>query len=306
MSWKTHLAWGIAVVVAGVLGRLSVDRREPGPPATTSVKVVEKIVVPPAPSKIASPAEVPAAEPAVEALPPRVEFPGGSATIDEIRAWLGGADFADQWKGAKAIESIKDRKLRRELLLLQLQCAHPQMRWSALYQLKRQDADATMEILRTVVRKDPSAEVRYHAAGLLGEPGGEGNLELLLGVYREDELRVQVAAAAALNFNGHPGPMMELLPKLGSSLDAADAALRKEAAERIEHFMSPATLPYLTLALRDSSGDVRLVAARGLWTLAGLGQAGVVPLLETLQNDPVAEVKEAVRAYLDELRKEKK
>jgi HEAT repeat protein len=70
----------------------------------------------------------------------------------------------------------------------------------------------------------------------------------------------------------------------------------------MEHFMSPVTLPYLTRALRDSNGDVRLVAARSLWTLGDLGHREVIPLLEGVTQDPVAEVAEAAKAYLRKLR----
>jgi HEAT repeat protein len=67
----------------------------------------------------------------------------------------------------------------------------------------------------------------------------------------------------------------------------------------MEHFMSPVTLPYLTRALRDSNGDVRLVAARSLWTLGDLGHREVIPLLEGVTQDPVAE---AAKTYLRKLR----
>jgi HEAT repeat protein len=290
----------VALLAAAAV-RMSASRREAVPIApATPVEVQnlerEQPLPPVPPPQAASPSDP--AEPA----PFRVNFPEGSATIDEIREWLQSDDYKKQWLGVRALESLKDERLKRELLLVMLRCKEATFRWSALYRLKRQDEASTMEILRTFVRKDPSAEVRMHAAGLLGEPGGEANIELLLQVFREDEQKVQVRAAASLNFLGQPGPMTELLPKLAAAQESPDAALRKEAAASIEQFRSPATLPHLTRALRDTSGDVRLVAARSLWELGGIGHREVIPLLEGVAQDPVEEVREAVKVYLQKLK----
>lgn len=299
-SYRIHLAWACAVILAAAAGRMSAARRE-GSPVAPAPPIKDRIVQREQPVPIVSPSPTYPSEPA-EPAPFRIQFPEGSATLDEIRAWLQSDDSRKQWLGARALENLKDAKLKHELLLLMLHCKEPAFRWSALYQLKRLDDVSTMEILRASVRNDPSAEVRMHAAGLLGEPGGEGNLELLLQVFHEDELKVQVRAAASLNFLGQSGPMTELIPKLGAAMQSPDGAVRKDAAESMGWFMSPLTLPYLTQALRDSNGDVRLVAARSLWTLGGIGHREVIPLLESMTQDPVAEVAEAAKVYVEKLK----
>jgi hypothetical protein len=170
-SYRIHLVWACVAILAAAAGRMSAGRREVAPvaPVAPATPIEVRIVQREQPVPVGSPSPTSPSEPAVPA-PFRVDFPEGSATLDEIRAWLQSDDYQKQWRGARALESLKDDRFKRELLLLMLHCKEPAFRWSALYRLKRLDDESAMEILRTFVRKDPSADVRMHAAGLLGEP----------------------------------------------------------------------------------------------------------------------------------------
>ncbi|MBI3856078.1 MAG: HEAT repeat domain-containing protein [Planctomycetes bacterium] len=304
--WRIHLAWICVAMLAAALGRWSAGRRESGvapeerglKPAVTRVEKTSGAGASPG-----EPAHSPAPLQSPEQIPAQwLALSEGAVSLDQIRQGLKSDDYSSQWRAVRAIEQIRDPKIRRELLLEQLKCTEPQMRWGALHKLRRLIGDEATGILQEHLRSDPSADLRVHAAALLGEPGGEGNIELLLKSFREDEFRVQVAAAKSLNFLGQPGPMTEVIPRLAAGLESPDGAVRKEAAGQLAAFLSPVTIPHLTRALRDSNGDVRAGAARGLGELAETGHPEVIPLLESVVQDPVADVAETARAYLKRLK----
>jgi HEAT repeat protein len=171
-----------------------------------------------------------------------------------------------------------------------LQMKNGWYRRTVLWELKRQMQDKAVGLVRDALASDPYPEVREAAALLLGEPGGEGNIDLLEKAYREDEYKVRLAAARSLNQLGRQGPMLELIPQLAAKLDSVDGGVRRNAVEQLGQFWSMSAVPYLTPALHDSNSDVRLAAVIALGNTGATGHPEVTALLEPLTKDPSKEV----------------
>jgi len=61
----------------------------------------------------------------------------------------------------------------------------------------------------------------------------------------------------------------------------------------------PQAMPYLTRALRDTNGDVRLEAVNSLWNTQ---DPAIATLVEPLVNDPIEEVRDTVKSFLQDVK----
>ncbi|MBI3857027.1 MAG: HEAT repeat domain-containing protein [Planctomycetes bacterium] len=150
------------------------------------------------------------------------------------------------------------------------------------------------EVLIQIMKSDRKDWMKEQAAGWLGNTGGPGALEALLEAYHSNSFYLQVVAAGSLYKQGYPGPVTEMLPKVGIMIENPDGSVRADAAEQLQHLAFPEALPLLTRALQDSNGDVRIQAIR---VLRQGTIPGAEPLLEKMLADPNPQVvKEAQRA----------
>jgi HEAT repeat protein len=195
--------------------------------------------------------------------------------------------------------------LKRELLMEEITLKEGWIRKLAMWELRSLIGDEATGILQAALKTDPDVAVREQAAGLLGQPGGEGNIVLLQKAFREDEFKVTVAAARSLNQLGQPGPMLELIPQLSAKLDSLDGGVRRDAVDMLGGFLTPTAIPYITRALSDSNSDVRRSAVLALGNFGETGHLEVIPLLESAAQDSNGDVAEMARDFLKRLKNDK-
>ncbi|MFH1706424.1 MAG: HEAT repeat domain-containing protein [Planctomycetota bacterium] len=148
---------------------------------------------------------------------------------------------------------------------------------------------------------DPEASVRASAALALGaiKPATLMAVQGLLGVLEDPEWRVRDFAVTAL---GKTGPLTgEVIPALARKLQntGEEDMIRYDAIAAFEE-MGPAAvqaLPMLATVLCDEDFIIRSSVV-GLIGTFGDAAHGVIPLVEGLCQDPVAEVREAARQAL--------
>jgi len=85
----------------------------------------------------------------------------------------------------------------------------------------------------------------------------------LIALLDDGDPFVQEGAALALGRLSHPAAIKELGRKLYPT-ECRDSQIRKIAVQSLEQTKRPEAIPYLTMALRDRSRDVRLAACQAL------------------------------------------
>ncbi|GMV92665.1 MAG: hypothetical protein AMXMBFR82_24430 [Candidatus Hydrogenedentota bacterium] len=111
-----------------------------------------------------------------------------------------------------------------------------------------------------VQTQDPDWWLRKVAVQQLGElPHSTGIVQSLIGMLKDEDARVQAAAAEALAKQGDPQAVKHLVAALKEESEVRDAA-----AEALTHFKHEDVMPLLTLAARDEDMTVRLGAILGL------------------------------------------
>jgi HEAT repeat protein len=180
--------------------------------------------------------------------------------------------------------------VRIELYREELSCKGAGFRYTALWRLHDLLGADEVPILKTILRSEPEAYVRRLSAQLLGLHGDPGTLDVLLQAYRDPDPTVQVTAAASLNRLGQPGPAEEIFPRLAPSLRDPDGAVRREAVGDICRLGLLSSAPLILQSFRDSNGDVRFAAARGV---VDLDPPGLRSTLDELRKDPDPNVVEA-------------
>jgi HEAT repeat protein len=220
--------------------------------------------------------------------------------IDEIRTLMKSNGLAELQRAVMGIGFLKDRALKRELLLELLHCSQQQVRRMALDQLASVGGEEVIQPLQDVLRNDSEPYFRALAAKHLGELPDKGTMALLLAAYQEADEDLKIAAAGSLYRYGHPGEVADLAPRLAADLDSPDGSVRKDAVRRLSRLQSPLTIPFLTRALRDSNGDVRSEAVSAL---EDLDTPELPSLLEPLLQDPYSDVREYAQDAIENYRK---
>ncbi len=302
---KIHLIWSVVTVVtAAAWGKWVLYSRD-----AEAVRLDR--VVPLAAERAAArtpgalPSEAPAAapspSPAPSAVTPEYETQKkDQLPLEEIRRLLRSGNTDDAWSAQSAIIQMVPSPVKSELIRELLKCRDAQIRQNALSHLYNAiGLEAAGPIYKEHLRSDPAAIVREEAANLLGGWEIPGAFEVLLEAFQKDELRVQVACAGSLATLDHPGPAAELVPRLSTMLDHPDSAVRRKAVEMLTGLWSPAAIPSLTRALRDSSGDVRRQALNSFWRFEDYRS---LALLEPLLQDPVEDVRQTARELIESIK----
>ncbi|MCL4693489.1 MAG: HEAT repeat domain-containing protein, partial [Candidatus Hydrogenedentes bacterium] len=108
--------------------------------------------------------------------------------------------------------------------------------------------------------QDPDWWLRKVAVQQLGElPHSTTVVQVLIGMLKDEDARVQAAAAEALAKQGDPQAVKHLVAALKE-----ESSVREAAAEALKHFKREDVMPLLTLAARDDDMTVRLGAVLGL------------------------------------------
>jgi hypothetical protein len=296
--WKIHLAWAmLTLILAGLWGRWTVRSREP------EVQERERAIQAGETNQslpLVAPAHPPGPSNPAEMTGPGLPSPSGAPGLSDEEEYVNSirrlfrSDRREDWQEAgRRLNRIPNGDVKIELCREELSCRGAGFRYSAIYKLHDLLGADEVPILKNVLRTEPEAYIRRLSAQLLGLHGDPGTLDALLEAYRDPDPTVQVTAAASLNRLGQPGPAEELLPKLASSLRDPDGAVRREAVGDIRRLRLLSSAPLILQSFRDSNGDVRWDAARGL---VDLDPPGLLSTLEDLRKDPDPNVVEAAEA----------
>jgi HEAT repeat protein len=208
---------------------------------------------------------------------------------------------SETWlQGFRRLRDSADEGLKSSLLTEMARSGVPSVRHNALYEFARWKGRAAAPLLMQVLRKeDEEGSLRALAARELGEVGAIEATDLLLQAFRSGGDTLPLESANSLLKLGVPGPAREVLETCARNYESPDSAVRRKAVDSASQIEHASTLPLLSRALRDSSGDVRIEAITAI--SYGFPSEGRV-LLEPLTRDPNAEVAEAAREALEHLR----
>jgi HEAT repeat protein len=305
-AWKLHFCWALfAMGTAGAWGRWTVTQRETVLQARETDAGPRSVPVSGIPAAAApvegNPPLSPAATPALVRVPPDFHLLPDpyDLSVEEIRRLMKSGQFREVYQALSALGHVKDRALKRELILEFIKCDNPQIRRNAMHELVALTGNDAVPFVQDILRSDPENSIRREAAEVLGRLSDQGSVALLLTSYREGDSDLKIAAAASLYRFGHPGEAAETLTRLSAGLDHPDGSMRKEAVEQIGRLNTPLAIPILTRALRDPNGDVRIEA---VGALGAIDAPGIVDLLEPLLKDPFADVREYTQDAIDTYR----
>jgi len=292
---RIHLAWAVVTLgAAGAWGRWCTPPAGPARPAREAGSEISAPTSPPPPT-----AEADSTKPTVAAAPSVVPpaapvFPAYTyevLTVEQIRALIRSDTKKDGYRAIRAINKLVDKTLQRELFRELVPCKDEYVRSASL------TASEDRPLLRNALKNDPSDWVRRNAALVLGKIGGEGAIEALLEATRDADIYVRVNAAQALVQFGRPEAAAELVRSLEPSLTSPDDAVRHDAVDNLAELRIPAAIPALVRALRDGNGGIRDLGYRGL---EALDTPELLPVLESLRQDPDARVAQAAKDLLEQ------
>ena len=307
-TWKIHLVWGVATLVAAAAWGQQVASRKDrefererggGRLQRSGAKVAQATATAPEAAPPTAPDHGLSDRPTAGDAEPTLSKPGKAPTAealssDQIRVLLQSKDRGDVQRGVRAIEKLQDRAAK--LALLKECLAHPEedARRRALDLLRKMGGPEAASLIAQALLSDPDENVRERAARHLGEVGGPAALTALQQAARSGTMDVQVASAVSLDKLGDSGATQALLPRIGGMLESPDGAVREDAVGYLDDLRTPGALHLLSQALRDSNSDIRRDAVEALEDLA---IPEVLPLLEQAASDPhPAVVREARRA----------
>lgn len=292
-NWKTHLAWAVATpVFAFSWGRWCVARQEP------QVVVRERA----AEVREEPPRNRPDPAPAPKTLSPappaflRADMPDDDqGYVDSIRRLFRSNDKKDCWEAARRLRRIPAGPLMNELLYDELACKDANLRYSAISSLGEALKADSVPLMLSLLKTESDGPSRRMAAEYLEKFGGPAAIEGLLQAVHDPESYVRLAAAAALNRLGQPGPAEALVPGIAAGLDSPDGGIRRDALYDLIRLHLPSVTPILVRCLRDPDGDVRKDASHGLGASA---DPRVLPILESLLKDADPKVAEAAETAI--------
>jgi HEAT repeat protein len=310
-TWRLHLVWfAVAVVGAAAWGQWTAARKErelldrqaarpaaaakANRPSAAPVAQASAAVTVGAPLPLPEPESPPAGAPKKDKGRPEETL-----TSEQIRSLLQSKNRDDVQRAVRAIEKLEDRAVKLALLKEALTVEDRKSRERALEILRKLGGPEAAELVAQALRTDREENVRERAARYLGDLGGPAALAALQQAAQSDSMDVRVASAGALSRLGQPGAVQSVLQSIGQMLDNPDGALRKDAVSYLDDLRTPATIPYLTRALRDSDSDVRRDAIEAL---EDLGLPELIPVLEQALADPNPVVVREAQQAIDRIR----
>lgn len=247
--------------------------------------------------------EVPAEIAPVEARPQEREArsrENEAITPDEIRAMLRRNDRGSRWRAFQAIDRIKDRALKLELLKELFAVGDGRMKWRGLEMLRDIGGPEAAKLAAELLRSEDSSYVRARAASLLAQLAGPSAIGPLQEAFNNDtNVYLRTSVAASLRNLGQSGAHQQMVVTLGGMSSDPDGARREDAVELMGRLGTADVFPFLARALNDTNSDVRRDAVE---SLADTGLPEAIPLLEQALNDPNPRVTSEARAALEALR----
>ena len=169
-------------------------------------------------------------------------------------------------------------------LVERLRDGDPAERASAAWALGRASGPDQVQALMTAAREDVDRDVRLNAVTAVGNLGGPGAEETLVGFLVVNDDHIQAAALKALGNRRYLGAHAHV----GKLLLEGKPVLRPLAADALASMQNPDSLPALQKGAEDPDKQVRVVVA---FALGKIGDSGAVPALTSMLDDEAWEVR---------------
>jgi hypothetical protein len=293
--WRIHVGWAIVTLLAMVLTARIASRRDVGdaPPAAGLRNLQTPV---PLPSNSGSrPSERPSSE---AARPSRSPASVPDPTLpDKIRAMM--KNPQDREELERMVNSIQDRHVMLGLLKEGLFADNVNSCHTAINLLSGMKGRDVAGLLESFLKTHPDKDQAANAACALGEVGDPASMQVLMDTLQSRNPQVRLWCAESLLGMGYSAPADDLIAEMDRQFESPDGAIRKKAIDTVSQFNRSGVLPLLTRALRDSNGDVRTAALIGF---GNLRNPEYIPLLQPLLDDPIPEVAQQAKDYIEYLK----
>lgn len=200
----------------------------------------------------------------------------------------GGEGEGDAGKTIARIQAIGERRGGSgdeiDFVTERLKNGDAEERSAAAWALGRAGGPDAIPLLQETLRGDPDLYVRVNTATALGNLGGPGTEEALVGLLSEDAVDLQAAALKALSSRRYLGAW----EAVGKVLTDGPPELRPLAGDALASMQNPDSVGVLVAALGDEDKEVRKVAT---FALGKLADRQAVPALLPLLEDPEWDVR---------------
>jgi len=293
--WRIHVGWAIVTLLAMVITARITSRRDVGdaPPAA-GVRNLQTLV--PLPSNSGSrPAERPPSE---AAQPTRSPASVPDPTLaDKIRAMM--KNPQDREELERLVNSIQDRHVMLSLLKEGLFADNVNSCHTAINLLSGMKGRDVAGLLESFLKTNPDKDQAANAACALSEVGDPASMQVLMDTLQSRNPQVRLWCAESLLSFGYSAPADDLIAEMDRQFESPDGAIRKKAIDTVSQFNRAGVVPLLTRALKDSNGDVRIAALIGF---GNLRNPEYIPLLQPLLNDPIPEIAQQAKDYIEYLK----
>jgi len=216
---------------------------------------------------------------------------------DRIRAML---KNPEQWETLeKLLKSGVGRPFSLQLLKEALFGKDLQSCYGAIHFLIQMKGRDAAEILESYLKTNEDKDQAPNVAAALGEVRDPGSMPVLIDALQSKNPQLRLWSAEALLEMGYSAPAEEFIAAMARQYQSPDGGVRKKAIDSVSQFSLDSVVPLLTLALKDSNSDVRTA---GLTGFLNLKKPEYIPLLEPLLNDPIAEVAEQAKQFIEYLK----
>ena len=199
----------------------------------------------------------------------------------------------------RLVNSIPDRNVMLGLLKEGLFADNVNSCHTAINLLSGMKGRDVAGLLECFLKTNPDKDQAANAACALGEVGDPASMQVLMDTLQSRNPQVRLWCAESLLRMGYSAPADDLIAEMDRQFESPDGAIRKKAIDTVSQFNRAGVVPLLTRALKDSNGDVRIAALIGF---GNLRNPEYIPLLQPLLNDPIPEIVQQAKDYIEYLK----
>jgi len=295
-SWRIHFGWAIVTALATVISARIASRHAAvdGPShGSSSLGAVQN------PSATdPEPRKMPAAPIGKGGPVPTSDDPLADTSLAaRIRDLLKNSEHWEELE--KLLASGVDRSFSLQVLKEELFGKDLQSCYAAIHFLVQMKGRDAAEILESYLKTNGDKDQAPNVAAALGEVRDPGSMPVLIDALQSKNPQLRLWSAEALFEMGYSAPAEEFIAAMARQYQSPDGGVRKKAVDSVSQFSLDSVVPILSLALKDSNSDVRISGLTGFFNLR---KPEYIPLLEPLLHDPVPEVAEQTKLFIEALR----
>lgn len=211
--------------------------------------------------------------------------------INNISKNLGEKEEIKRSQALEKISFFKENPLIIDLVREMLYSKYQDVQKAALEMIPYQPRSAVFNILKEIVLKDESLEMKKLAIIGLGKARLNQSVPLLLTKLKDDDPEIQLTAAYALAMLGNESGFRIALRDIKSQ----DYQIQNMAVETIALLNNPEAIPALLRIFENAELEVKLRAA---WALSRLGEEKGLYTLVSLSRQDIEPLRTQARYYL--------